>query len=86
MTTLHLLAAGWTWPAAFVITAMCITFGFIATAAMASRYAKGVTTNGPMIGPRRLDIIEEDLDAIRADLAEIKASLAELDRLFKSVG
>jgi hypothetical protein len=80
------LIATMDWSAALVLIVMFVTFGFIATAAMASRYAKGVTRGGPMIGPKRFDEIEEDLAAIRADLAEIKESLAEIDRMFKSVG
>ena len=81
-----MIAAGWTWPAAFVVVAIVVTFGFVATASMASRFSKGISVSGSAVSSRRLEAIEEDLGAIRADLADIKESLAELDRMFKSVG
>jgi hypothetical protein len=80
ITTNHLLAAAMNWPNAIVVIVLISAIAFISSAALTA--SKGT----PMIGPRRLDAIDDDLAAIRADLAELKESIAELDRLFKSVG
>ena len=83
MTMLHLLAAGWTWPAVTVVVVFTLSFTLLGIAGMARNFA---ARPGVAAGSPRLNKMADDLEEIRADLAEIKATLSEIDRVFKSVG